>query len=658
MRRLAAIVHAHRHALGILAVVFATAPLGVVTRPLRVGDETREAAIADRMARTGDYLQTSLAGRRVVEKPPFFYASVASSIRLGGAATPVSTRLPSIVFSALTLLAVGFAGSLLFSRRAGVLAAMVLSTTYLFAVNAHDCVIDVSLTAFVSAGLLAFVAASRRKGHPTFDAGFGVAAAGALLAKGLVGPMLLAALTLPFWLLAPARRRLRDSIRPAALLWPAGALVVWLGAVAFSGGPAAIGETLWNQQAGRFLGFRGEEYSHHRAPLWFYAAALPGMLFPWVLTLPAAIRRGIRERIREAGRPALALLLGIGLGALLLSAAGTKRTIYFLPLVPPAALLVASCLDIRMTKRTRASWGLWAQFAVIAAGAVSVPLIPAVADGHVTAREAVLVVMAAGPCLALALYARRSARRLVGVSIGIALTSLLVLDRFSLPQIGVDGPTRDFFLRVERRLTGTDRVYAWTMNEDVLGRACLELSREPIVEPDARHLRSRLAADGAFLLAEDREVARAGSLAAMPLELVEHGRAGGRPIGLYRFRNPAVPAPSVVLAVQAATPAPDRLRRPLWRTRSRRAPEANRCFLCGTVGVSEEWPDALDPDASFEDDPDEEEPETLEAPAGYRLPQILFEVAGSPDEEDDPLSSTVVDRPATDLRRTSEEAVS
>src|SRR5262249_13004177 len=221
-----------RHALGILAIVLATAPLGIVSRPLRVGNETREAAIARGMTRSGDYLQTRLAGQRVLEKPPFFYASVASSIRLHGGATPISTRLPSILFSALALVAVGFTGTLLFSKRAGVLATVVLSTTYLFAVNAHDCVIDVALTGTVSAGLLAYVAASRRAGHPVFDAGFGVAAGAALLAKGFVGPALVASLTVPFAVLDRRRRTPAETIRPAAILWPLAALALWLGTTA------------------------------------------------------------------------------------------------------------------------------------------------------------------------------------------------------------------------------------------------------------------------------------------------------------------------------------------------------------------------------------------------------------------------------------------
>jgi 4-amino-4-deoxy-L-arabinose transferase-like glycosyltransferase len=137
----------HRYALGVAALVLLTAPLGVSRRPLWVGDETREAAIAKQMADSGDFLQTRLAGRAMAEKPPFFYASVASSIRWRHGATRSSTRLPSVLFSALTLAAAAATASLLFSQRAALLTAAVLATTYLFAANGHNVVVDVALTA-------------------------------------------------------------------------------------------------------------------------------------------------------------------------------------------------------------------------------------------------------------------------------------------------------------------------------------------------------------------------------------------------------------------------------------------------------------------------------------------------------------------------------
>ncbi len=564
----------HRSAIGVAALVILTAPLGVSRRPLWVGDETREAAIAKQMADSGDFFQTRLAGLLRAEKPPFYYASVASSIRLRHGATRVSTRLPSILFSAMTLLSAAAAAAILFSQRAGFFTAAILSTTYLFVVNAHNVVVDVSLTAFVTMGLLAFVASSRRCGFPRWDLGFGLAAAGAILAKGFVGPALLLLLTLPFWFFERERRRLSESFSAGAWLAPAAALLLWTGVTYGRGGMPALSEAIWNQQVGRLLGFRRREYSHHRAPFYFYLAAFPGMLFPWIVTLPAAIRGGLRQqgRGRPGGSVFLALATGLAAALLFLSFAETKRTIYFLPIVPLAAILVGSFLDTRLSETdSRVSWSLWIQFVVVALAAVAVPLLPATADGKITPGEAACVGAVALACAGLAFAARRSPARLVTISLLVAMGSLFLLDRYSLPRWQRDRATRDFFARVERRMAGRGSLYSYGLNEDVLGRACLELSRPPLAQDDPAAVERVLRQPGAFLLTETSTLRDAPASWAAALEPVELGRAGNRPVALLRLRGRrrqglptkagTLPRPAVMLSTPEAKALADSVRK-------------------------------------------------------------------------------------------------
>ncbi len=529
----------HGYALRIVGLVIVTAPLGVSSRPLSVGDETREAAIAKEMAASGAFLETKIAGQTLFEKPPFFYAAVAFSIELADGVTPFSARLPSILFSALTLLAAGAAASLLFSPRAGLFTAVVLSTTYLFVVNAHDCVVDVSLTAFVSLGFLAFVAASRRVGFPRWDLAFGLAAAGALLSKGLIGLALLLLLTAPFWFLSPQRRRLQESVSIGTLAPPVGALLLWGGALYASGGLPALTESLWNQQVGRFLGFRAREYSHHRSPVYFYLLSLPGMLFPWVISLPAALWQGFRERReRSASRSRLALGTALLLVLLFLSSAVTKRTIYFLPVVPIAAILIGSFLDAKLSQGTsRIGRALWAQFGLVALVAITVPLLPAIANRRVTLEGGGLVAAVALACVGAAWLARGSAQRLVTVSLLAASFSLVLLDRYCLALLDSDRPTRDFFASVGRRLSARDQVYSYNLNENVLGRACLDLPQYPIVENNVERLGKAMSQPRAFLLAETATLGGHASGWALNLESVEEGKAGNRSVALYRFRS-------------------------------------------------------------------------------------------------------------------------
>ncbi|HXM79264.1 MAG TPA: glycosyltransferase family 39 protein [Thermoanaerobaculia bacterium] len=560
----------HRYGLGVAVLIFATAPLGIASRPLWVGDETREAAIAQEMARTGHYLETRLAGRKIAEKPPFFYASVASSILLGHGVTPLSARFPSILLSALTLLAAAGVAGLLFSARASLFSVLILSTTYLFAVNAHDCVIDVSLTAFVTLALLGFVAASRRERAPRWDIGFGLAAAGALLSKGLVGLVLSGLLTLPFWIFSTPRRRLRDCVSWGAWAAPLSALAVWVGVEYAAAGPSGLWEAFWNQQIGRFLGFPAQEYSHHSASFFFYLLALPGMLFPWIVALPAAARDGIRSRGRRHGLScSLPLVAAVAVTLLFLSLAGTKRTVYFLPVVPVVAVLLGSFLDTKIAQETlRAGRVLWTQFGIVAASAIAVPLVPALADGLVTSEEAAVVGAVVIPCAVLALLARRSPRRLIAGTLALAAASLVLLDQFSVTRLDRDSGTRAFFASVTSRVAPADRIYAWDLNEGVLGRACLDLPRPPIPEPDARRLAHHLEPPGTYVLAET-SVLRRSPVLRSALEVVERGFAGGRAVGLYRLRPAA--SPSAVLVFQTPTRrSGEALRPPRISRRARR----------------------------------------------------------------------------------------
>jgi 4-amino-4-deoxy-L-arabinose transferase-like glycosyltransferase len=534
----------HRYALGVAGLILLTAPLGIRSRPLRIGDETREAAIAKQMAESGDFLRTRLAGRELEEKPPFFYASVASSIRLGHGATPWSTRLPSILFSAMTLLAASAIAGILFSERASLLAAIVLATTYLFAVNAHNVVVDVALTAFVTLGLLAFVSASRRAGFPRWEAGFGLAAAGAILVKGFVGAALLLLLTISFWAISRPRRRLRECVSAAAIGIPVAAMLLWAGVVYVGAGSAGLSEAIWNQQFGRLLGFRHREYSHHRAPLYFYFAYLPGILFPWVATFPYAAARAIRDRLASSKTARLfPLLVGIAGAVLLLSLVATKRTIYLLPLIPAAAVVTAGFLDAKLDEpAARIPRGLWLQFGAVAAMAAGVLLIPAVGDRRVTLPEAAGILAACAACAALVPFARRSVPRLVTTFLLVALASLLILDLYSLPRWKQDRATKRFFARVEGRLSPSTRLYSYELNEDVLGWACLELSRSPLSEVDSATLIERLKAPDALVIAEVAALAAPGI--EDRLEAVVRGRVESRPIALYRLRGSSAGGPT------------------------------------------------------------------------------------------------------------------
>ncbi|HEY6146546.1 MAG TPA: hypothetical protein VIZ69_02575, partial [Thermoanaerobaculia bacterium] len=375
---------------------------------------------------------------------------------------------------------------------------------------------------------------------------FGFGAAGALLAKGLVGIALSILVTLPFWYLAPNRLPLRESIRVEALMLPATALIVWSVAIYSRGGSPALVEAFWNQQVGRFIGFRAREYSHHAKPFYFYLVSLPGALFPWIVSAPAAIALPLRrtnEKPDSGARAMRALLLAFTIGLLFLSIAGTKRTLYLLPLIPVAAAFLGGYFDrVSREQARRPRTADWIQFVPIAISATAVPLVPAMADGVLKPSEIALVGSLAASCVALGVLARGGRTSLAGASMGLAFFSLVLLDCFSLRRMDPDAGSRHFFARVEQRVSGRGSVYAYNLNEDILGRACLALPRRPISTSDETRLVQTLANPGAFLLAETRWAMKAQKRWNVRLQPVVSGHAGRRSVALYRTMEPATGA--------------------------------------------------------------------------------------------------------------------
>jgi hypothetical protein len=84
---------------------------------------------------------------------------------------------------------------------------------------------------------------------------------------------------------------------------------------------------------------------HHEA-FWYYFANFPASIMPWLLAVPATCHWFWRERLPETwNRSALVFLAWIfPIGLLMLSAAGTKRGLYLLPLVAPFGAVAGAWL--------------------------------------------------------------------------------------------------------------------------------------------------------------------------------------------------------------------------------------------------------------------------------------------------------------------------
>ncbi|HEX3846069.1 MAG TPA: glycosyltransferase family 39 protein [Steroidobacteraceae bacterium] len=399
--------------------------VGTCGRGFYTPDEPREADIAWRMSWQADKAVPVLAGEAFCEKPPLTYWLAALPIALLGA-HGWAARLPNVLYAVIAALSVGLLARRAVGPIAGLAAAGAMGTLLLAYQTEIWLATDAPLLAFVSAALLGayrgFYARDRgeRLGgyllmHLALALGF--------LSKSAAAWMVpvLTLLALIVW-----ERRWRELLRwelYAGLVVEAALILTWVWFV-YTGneGPAHLRIFFWNNLIGRFTQVDApaelQYAAAHRNIPGKYLIELPLYLAPWTLLVGAAARRAWM-RSRSAPTPrAVRFALACSIPSLLLlSAAATARNVYFAPVLPGIALLLAwwidearespEAFDVRALKAT----AVLLQLAVLLFGA-ALAVAGAYAWGSMHDRVIYVLVSAAGLAAAAVLAAR--AWRLAG----------------------------------------------------------------------------------------------------------------------------------------------------------------------------------------------------------------------------------------------------
>lgn len=325
--------------------------LGLIGHEPWKPDEAYTFGLVWHILETGEWLVPTLGGEPFVEKPPLFFWTAALFARAFAWALPVhdAARLASGFFVALTLGFTWLAGG----KR--IAAALLLAGSLGYLQHAHQLITDNALVAGIAIGVCGLA----RSNGLLLGTGAGIA----FLAKGLLGPGMLALSALALFAF-PAWRTRRYMISlgwaalafaPWALIWPA---------LLYFRSRALFDEWFWVNNFGRFSGSAGlggvlDHLLYLKALPWFALPALP--LAAWTMW------RAVRNRT-ELGNPALQMPLAVFLVMLaVLSAASSARTIYGLPMLVPLALLGAVSLD-SLPERLRSALehtGFWGGIAMV-----------------------------------------------------------------------------------------------------------------------------------------------------------------------------------------------------------------------------------------------------------------------------------------------------
>jgi 4-amino-4-deoxy-L-arabinose transferase-like glycosyltransferase len=304
-------------------------------RFLATNDETRFPLLARDILAHGHWLLPQLDGVPHLNKPPLYAWLIALASWPTGAVTQRNAALVSLLAALAVVLGTYWIARRLFGRGVAATAGLIVVTTAGVFSQARIPMPDMALAAAFTAAMAAYVAAEldgRRSRLILFYAAVGVA----FWLKGPVGLLPLAVvitdtLATHGWQ-GPARLVSVPGLALLGLL-----LAPWPFLAAAAGGARFVHTVVVNDLLLWYVQPRGWSWRLLTEP---FGQAFT-ILLPWSLILPAALWTATRTADPDRGRRLRLLLLWLGVMFVFLAVSSQQRFRYYLPLCPPAALLIA-----------------------------------------------------------------------------------------------------------------------------------------------------------------------------------------------------------------------------------------------------------------------------------------------------------------------------
>jgi 4-amino-4-deoxy-L-arabinose transferase-like glycosyltransferase len=315
-------------------------------------DEARFAQATKQMVESGNYVDIHFQNEVRYKKPIGIYwlqaamVKAADTLGLPEAHTTIWLyRIPSLLGAIGAVLLTYWCALAFVTRRAALLAAMMMASSILLGVEARlaktDAALLLTIVAAMGAMARIYLAARRAPASATgwaLPATFWTALAAGILIKGPVIVMVagLAAATLA---ICDRSARWMKALRPLpGVLWMLVLVLPWFVAIVEHSGGSFFAQSVGHDMLGKVV--RGQEA--HGAPPGYY------FLLFWVTFWPGAVLAGLAAPAvwRARREPATQFLLAWLVPSwIVFEAVMTKLPHYVLPLYPAIAILIAGVLD-------------------------------------------------------------------------------------------------------------------------------------------------------------------------------------------------------------------------------------------------------------------------------------------------------------------------
>ena len=435
-----------RHAAILVGLCGLTFLAGLGQPALTDSDEAFYAESAREMIERDDWLTPYFNGQPRFEKPVLYYWLAALTYQVAGVA-PWTARLPSALAGFGLVFVAWACARRYYGDATALVAGVVTATSFAAIAMAHQSLPDLPLAFFIALSTWAWLVGLLEE--PANDDGVAkgeirrrawlivaaVAAAGAFLMKGPVGPLLVALAVVPAAAFDWWRGGSVGRARPVDVLAAAAAFLLlalpWYGAMAMEHGAAYLDRFFLAENFDRFA---TDRYNDPR-PVWYYLPIVAGGMLPWtpftMFWIPA-LRRAWEQRDFDTRTVRLVVWAAVPL--LLYTLSVGKQPRYILPMLVPMGVLIGRAITQAMrADATETDRRLFAA-AGVAAG-VAVALIGASVwyarsllieqPGMVISYAAAVIATAGGVAVAVTLRAAWKPSCVRAVPIAIAAASVV-----------------------------------------------------------------------------------------------------------------------------------------------------------------------------------------------------------------------------------------